>query len=67
MARANTDIQQVSQVVVLLPLFAATLFIVVAVIVVMMSKSVTLAFLALGALPLLNVAATRFSHRIAPI
>jgi ATP-binding cassette subfamily B protein len=67
MARANTDIQQVNQVVVLLPLFAASLFIVVAVIVVMMSKSVTLAFLALGALPLLNVAATRFSHRIAPI
>jgi len=67
MARANTDIQQVNQVVVLLPLFAASLFIVVAVTVVMMSKSVTLALLALGALPLLNVAATRFSHRIAPI
>jgi ATP-binding cassette subfamily B protein len=67
MARANTDIQQVNQVVVLLPLFAASLFIVIAVIVVMMSKSVTLALLALGALPLLNVAATRFSHRIAPI
>jgi ATP-binding cassette subfamily B protein len=67
MARANTDIQQVNQVVVLLPLFAASLFIVVAVIVVMMIKSVTLAFLALGALPLLNIAATRFSHRIAPV
>jgi ATP-binding cassette, subfamily B, bacterial len=67
MARANTDIQQVNQVVVLLPLFAASLFIVVAVIVVMMSKSVTLAFLALGALPLLNVAATRFSRRLAPV
>jgi ATP-binding cassette, subfamily B, bacterial len=67
MARANTDIQQVNQVVVLLPLFAASVFIVVAVVVVMMLKSVTLALLALGALPLLNVAATRFSHRIQPV
>ena len=67
MARANTDIQQVNQVVVLLPLFAASVFIVVAVIVVMMIKSVTLALLALGALPILNIAATRFSHRIAPV
>jgi ATP-binding cassette subfamily B protein len=67
MARANTDIQQVNQVVVLLPLFAASLFIVIAVVVVMMLKSVMLALLALGALPLLNIAATRFSHRIAPV
>jgi ATP-binding cassette subfamily B protein len=67
MARANTDIQQVNQVVVLLPLFAASLFIVTAVIVVMMLHSVTLALLALGALPLLNIAATRFSRRIAPV
>ena len=67
MARANTDIQQVNQVVVLLPLFAASLFILVAVIVVMMIESVTLALLALGALPLLQIAATRFSHRIAPV
>jgi len=67
MARANTDIQQVNQVVVLLPLFAASLFIVVAVIVVMLLQSVTLAVLALGALPILNIAATRFSHRIAPV
>ena len=67
MARANTDIQQVNQVVVLLPLFAASLLIVVAVIVVMMLQSVTLALLALGALPLLNIAATRFSRRIGPV
>jgi ATP-binding cassette subfamily B protein len=67
MARANTDIQQVNLVVVLLPLFAASLLIVTAVIVVMMLKSVTLALLALGALPLLNIAATRFSRRIGPV
>jgi ATP-binding cassette subfamily B protein len=67
MARANTDIQQVNQVVVLLPLFAASVFIVLAVVAIMMMKSVTLALLALGALPVLNLAATRFSHRIAPV
>ena len=67
MARANTDIQQVNQVVVLLPLFAASLFIMGAVVVVMMLQSVTLALLALGSLPFLNIAATRFSHRIAPV
>jgi len=67
MARANTDIRQVNQVVVLLPLFAASLLIVSAVIVVMMLQNVTLALLALGALPLLNIAATRFSRRIAPV
>ena len=67
MARANTDIQQVNQVVVLLPLLSASLLILIAVVVIMMLKSVTLALLALGALPLLNIAATRFSHRIAPI
>jgi ATP-binding cassette subfamily B protein len=67
MARANTDIQQVNQLVVLLPLFAASLFIVAAVVVLMLVKSVTLALLALGSLPVLQVAATRFSHRIAPV
>jgi ATP-binding cassette subfamily B protein len=67
MARANTDIQQVNTVVVLLPLFAASLLIVSAVVVVMMIQSITLALLALGMLPLLNIAATRFSRRIAPV
>lgn len=67
MARANTDIQQVNTLVILLPLFAASLFIVLAVVVIMLLQSVTLALLALGALPFLNIAATRFSHRIAPV
>jgi ATP-binding cassette subfamily B protein len=67
MARANTDIQQVNTLVVLLPLFVSSLLIVVVVVVIMLLQSVTLALLALGALPFLNVAATRFSHRIAPV
>jgi ATP-binding cassette subfamily B protein len=67
MARANTDIQQVNTLVVLLPLFAASLLIVLVVVVIMLLQSVTLALLALGALPFLNIAATRFSHRIAPV
>ena len=67
MARASTDIQQVNQLVVLLPLLSASLLILLAVVVIMMLKSVTLALLALGALPLLNLAATRFSRRIAPV
>jgi len=67
MARANSDIQQVNQVVVLIPLTAASTFILIGVTVVMMLKSVTLALLALGALPLLNLAAARFSRRITPV
>jgi ATP-binding cassette, subfamily B, bacterial len=67
MARANSDIQQVNQVIVLLPLTAASFFILIGVVVIMVIKSATLALLALGALPLLNIAATRFSHKIAPV
>jgi ATP-binding cassette subfamily B protein len=67
MARANSDIQQVNQVIVLMPLTAASTFILIGVIVVMMLQSVTLALLALGALPLLNIAAARFSRRITPV
>ena len=51
----------------LAPLTAASLMILVAVTIVMLAQSVTLALLALGALPLLNVAATRFSQKMGPI
>ncbi len=67
MARANTDIQQVQTVVILIPLTIASLLTMSGVLVIMMTKDVVLAVLALGALPFLNVAATRFSHRIAPV
>jgi ATP-binding cassette subfamily B protein len=67
MARANTDIQMVREFLMLAPLTAASLMILVAICGVMLSKSVMLALLALGSLPLLNVAATRFSRRMGPI
>jgi ATP-binding cassette, subfamily B, bacterial len=67
MARANTDIQMVREFLMLAPLTAASLMILVAVTVVMLTQSVTLALLALGALPLLNVAAARFSKKMGPI
>src|SRR6476646_556086 len=67
MARANTDIQQVEQTVILIPLTIAAMFTLGGVLVIMLLANVVLALLALGALPFLNVAATRFSHRIAPV
>lgn len=67
MARANTDIQQVNTVVILVPLTVASMLTLLAVVGVMLSQSVSLTVLALGALPILNVTATRFSRRIAPV
>ncbi len=67
MARANTDIQQVQTVVILIPLTVAAMFTMGGVLVIMLWKNTILALLALGALPFLNLAATRFSHRIAPV
>ncbi len=67
MARANTDLQQVQTVVVLIPLTVASFFTMGGVLTIMVVKSGALALLALGALPFLNLAATRFSRRIAPV
>ncbi len=67
MARANSDIQQVNLVVVLIPLTVATTFLLAGVIIVMVLHNVLLALFALGALPLLTVAAARFSHRLHPV
>jgi ATP-binding cassette subfamily B protein len=67
MSRANTDLFQVNQVLVILPLTIASVFILVGVAAVMVSKSVLLAVLALGSLPFLNLAAQRFSRRMDPV
>jgi ATP-binding cassette subfamily B protein len=67
MARANTDIMQVEQAVILIPLTVASCLTMVGVLAIMLSKDPILALLALGALPFLNIAATRFSNRIAPV
>ena len=67
MARANSDMQQIHVVVVLLPLTAASLLTMLAVIVIILLKSPGLALLVLITLPFLNVAATRFTRRIQPV
>ena len=66
MAHANTDIQQINNVVLLIPLTIASTIQMVAVVVILVLRSPGLALFALGALPLLNIAATRFSHRMYP-
>ena len=56
MARANTDIQQINQVVILIPLTIASSLILVAVVTIMAMQSIRCSRCsALGALPLLNV------------
>jgi ATP-binding cassette subfamily B protein len=67
MARANSDMQQIHVVVVLLPLASASLLTMLAVLVIVLVKSIGLALLVLVTLPFLNVAATRFTRRIQPV
>ena len=67
MAHANTDVYQVNQMLVLGPISLSSVFILIGVVVVMVSSDLVLAALALGTLPLLNVLATRFSHRMGPV
>ena len=67
MAYANTDIQQINNVVLLIPLTIASSIQMVAVAIILISQSWGLAFFALAALPLLNFSATRFSKRMFPV
>ncbi len=67
MANANTDIQQIQQVVLLIPLTIASVLTMVAVVVVLVLRSPGLALFALATLPLLNIAATRFTRRMYPV
>jgi ATP-binding cassette, subfamily B, bacterial len=67
MARANTDIFQINMVVILIPLTIASGLTLIGVVTVMALQSVALTLLALGSLPLLNVAAARFSRRMQPV
>ena len=67
MARANTDLYQITQWLTLGPISLSSVFILIGVVVVMVLASPVLALLALGALPLLNLLAARFSRRLAPI
>ena len=67
MAYANTDIMQINNVVLLIPLTIASTIQMVAVAVILLLRSWGLAIFALAALPLLNISATRFSHRMFPV
>ena len=67
MARANTDIFQINQAIILIPLTIASTLTLVGVVTVMALQSVPLTLLSLGALPLLNVAAMRFSRKMQPV
>jgi ATP-binding cassette subfamily B protein len=67
MAYANTDIQQINNVVLLIPLTIASTLQMIAVVVILVLRSPGLALFALGALPLLNFSATRFNQRMFPV
>ncbi len=64
MSRANTDLQQIQQLVVLIPLTMSNLLTVVAVTVILLSIDPVLAVLSLAGLPFVNVLAKRFSTRL---
>lgn len=65
-SRANTDLQQIVNFVVMIPITVANLLIAVGSTAVMLTINVRLTVLAVGALPLLNVLAHRFSTRLHP-
>ncbi len=66
MSRANTDLQQIQNFIVLIPLTISNAVTVVAVGLILVSLDPILALLALGSLPFLNVLGTRFSRRLHP-
>ncbi len=67
MSRAATDLQQIQGFVVLIPITVSNAMTVLSVAVILAITNARLALLALGALPLVNVAAKRFSTRIHPV
>ena len=67
MSRANNDLQQIQNAVVLVPLTIANLTMVIAVALVLTSIDPVLTLLALGSLPAVNVLARRFSTKLHPV
>ena len=67
MSRAATDLLQVQSFVVMIPITMANFVTLVAVTTILFAMNAKLAVLALGALPLINVSAKRFSSRIHPV
>jgi ATP-binding cassette subfamily B protein len=66
MSRANNDLQQIQNAVVLVPLTIANLSMVAAVLVVLVLMDPVLTVLALGSLPAVNVLAKRFASKLQP-
>jgi ATP-binding cassette subfamily B protein len=66
MSRGNTDLQQVQQVVVMIPITISNALTVIAVTVVLVLIDPWLTLFALGSLPLVNVMGKRFSSRLFP-
>lgn len=67
MARANTDLQQINTILILVPLASASVLTMIAVAVVLFANNGGLAVLMLLPFPFLNVAATRFSKKMQPV
>lgn len=66
MSRANNDLQQIQNAIVLLPLTIANFATVLAVLVVLVAIDPVLTLLALGSLPLVNVLAKKFATELHP-
>ena len=67
MARGATDLQQVNQLVVMVPLTMANLLTIVSVMVILLIVNVPLALIAMASVPVVNLSAKRFSNRIHPV
>jgi ATP-binding cassette, subfamily B, bacterial len=67
MARGATDLQQINQLVVMVPLTMANLLTIASVMVILLILNVPLALIAMASLPVINLSAKRFSNRIHPV
>jgi ATP-binding cassette, subfamily B, bacterial len=67
MARAATDLQQINQFVVMIPITIANILTILSVTAILFYINATLALIALASLPILNLAAKRYSNRIHPV
>ncbi|HMC52491.1 MAG TPA: ABC transporter ATP-binding protein, partial [Acidimicrobiales bacterium] len=67
MSRAATDLQQVQQFIVMIPITISNALIAISVAVLLLSINAGLALLALGTLPFINLFAKRFSSRVHPV
>jgi ATP-binding cassette, subfamily B, bacterial len=67
MSRANSDLQQIQNFIVLIPLTISNFVTVAAVAVILARIDLTLTILALGSLPVVNWMAKRFSSRLHPL